>query len=35
LEQAHAPEESVSFQKVCRAAGIYHDILLAAASGRW
>jgi acetylornithine deacetylase len=35
LEQAHVPEESVSFGKVCQAAAIYHDILTAAAAGRW
>lgn len=35
LEQAHVPEEFVSFQKVCRASEIYFDILKAAASGLW
>ena len=35
LEQAHVPEESVSFLKVLRAAGIYYDILAAVASDRW
>jgi acetylornithine deacetylase len=35
LEQAHAPDEFVSFQEVCRASKIYLDILCAAASGRW
>jgi acetylornithine deacetylase len=28
LEMAHTPEESVSFQKVCRAAQIYADLIL-------
>lgn len=35
LEEAHVPEESVSFQEVCRTAEIYLDILVAAESGRW
>jgi acetylornithine deacetylase len=28
LEMAHTPEESVSFQKVCRAAQIYTDLIM-------
>jgi acetylornithine deacetylase len=28
LEMAHTPEESISFQKVCRAAQIYLDLIL-------
>ena len=35
LEQAHAANEFVSFQEVCRASEIYLDILCAAVSGRW
>jgi len=35
LEQAHAPNEFVSFQEVCRAAEIYLDILSAVVTGRW
>jgi len=34
LEMAHTPEESVSFQKVCRAAQIYTDLILELAYGQ-
>ena len=32
LEKAHAPEESISFNQVCRAAEVYHDMMIALAS---
>lgn len=35
LEEAHTPEESVDFSKVCKAAEVYSAILTAAAEDRW
>ena len=32
LEKAHAPEESISFNQACQAAGIYHDMMISLAA---
>jgi acetylornithine deacetylase len=34
LESSHVPEESVSFQDVCLAAGVYYDLLSSVAPAR-